>query len=453
MTTTLAVISIGLLIFLAHFFNALFEKTRIPDVLPLVLLGFFLGPVFGIVDKTLFNNLDSVFTQITIIIILFAGGIDLKLDDLKQSWLTGLKLTLTTYFTTLTIVAVFGMTAMGLPVLYSFILGSILAGTSFAITFPVTSKLRISSNAKAILMMESTITTLLSVVIALALIQMAKLQNANVGDVLGRIVGTFVMSSIIAAAATIFWTAFLSRVRELDNSIFLTPAFVIVLYGFVELLGFNGAIAALTFGFIAGNMATLSGLKTVQSLGLKLKGVEFNDVEILFFNEIVFVLKTFFFIYIGISINLGAVTAILLGLALTLLIFLIRIPAVNTSLQNAVNRFDISVIAIMAPKGLITIVLISIGAQQLDGYAEFMKDTVYSVVIFSIVLTAVLSFLCEKRKLDALTNILFSRHKPETQTAENPENESETDNVLQNVLLSNTRRRRRTQKNKNPSDG
>ena len=38
-TISTFVFSIGLIIFAAHFFTALFERTRFPDVLPLILIG------------------------------------------------------------------------------------------------------------------------------------------------------------------------------------------------------------------------------------------------------------------------------------------------------------------------------------------------------------------------------------------------------------------------------
>ena len=50
------VFSVGLIIFAAHFFTALFERTRIPDVLPLILIGILIGPIFGIVSLTVFGE-------------------------------------------------------------------------------------------------------------------------------------------------------------------------------------------------------------------------------------------------------------------------------------------------------------------------------------------------------------------------------------------------------------
>ena len=44
------VFSIGFIIFAAHFFTALFERTRVPDVLPLIFIGILIGPLFGILS-------------------------------------------------------------------------------------------------------------------------------------------------------------------------------------------------------------------------------------------------------------------------------------------------------------------------------------------------------------------------------------------------------------------
>ena len=49
-TISTFVFSIGLIIFAAHFFTALFERTRVPDVLPLIFLGILIGPLSGILS-------------------------------------------------------------------------------------------------------------------------------------------------------------------------------------------------------------------------------------------------------------------------------------------------------------------------------------------------------------------------------------------------------------------
>ena len=69
------VISLGLLIFFSHAFNELFDRTKIPNVLLLLLIGIIVGPIGGIVSKDFFGQLGNVFTTITLIVILFESGV------------------------------------------------------------------------------------------------------------------------------------------------------------------------------------------------------------------------------------------------------------------------------------------------------------------------------------------------------------------------------------------
>ena len=50
-----AVLFIGLIVFFAHFFAATFNRTKIPDVLPLVLTGIIAGPVLNFINPEIFR--------------------------------------------------------------------------------------------------------------------------------------------------------------------------------------------------------------------------------------------------------------------------------------------------------------------------------------------------------------------------------------------------------------
>jgi NhaP-type Na+/H+ or K+/H+ antiporter len=75
----------GLLVFLAHHFAKLLEKTRVPDVFPLLALGLLLGPVFHVVPPASLGKVGNVFATVTLIIILFQGGLSINFSLLRQS--------------------------------------------------------------------------------------------------------------------------------------------------------------------------------------------------------------------------------------------------------------------------------------------------------------------------------------------------------------------------------
>ena len=130
--------------------------------------------------------------------------------------------------------------------------------------------------------------------------------------------------------------------------------------------------------------------------------VGLNETEKIFFSEVAFLLKAFFFIYLGISLELISGWLIVVGLVLTIVAFVLRIPAVKLSVKKSMAPKDVAVMAVMVPKGLAAVVLASIPLQQEVIGGEIIKNLTYGVVLFSIVLTSLLVLLLEKTKLPDL---------------------------------------------------
>jgi len=226
----------------------------------------------------------------------------------------------------------------------------------------------------------------------------------------------FLMATLVGGLGGVVWSAALSKIRGLQNSIFTTPAFVFVLFGITELLGYSGAIASLAFGVTIGNMGSLPSL-----WGRRLKAVQtvrLNETERSFFAEIVFVIKTFFFVYIGLSVRLTEWWLVLTGLGLTLFVFILRIPVVRLSVDRQVPRLDASLMAVMVPKGLAAALLASLPAQQGMAEGALIQDIVYAMILFSIAGTAILSFWVEKSGLPQPYRLVFSGYAVGTKRAE-----------------------------------
>ncbi len=83
-TISTFVFSVGLIIFVAHFFTALFERTRVPDVLPLIFIGVLIGPLFNILPDD-FGYVGPLLSAVALVLMLFEGGSHLTLETLKTS--------------------------------------------------------------------------------------------------------------------------------------------------------------------------------------------------------------------------------------------------------------------------------------------------------------------------------------------------------------------------------
>jgi NhaP-type Na+/H+ or K+/H+ antiporter len=224
-------------------------------------------------------------------------------------------------------------------------------------------------------------------------------------QVIGNVLASFVMALLLGMVGGMVWSSLLQRVRKLQNSLFLTPAFVFVIYGITEALGFSGAIATLAFGIVLGN-APYFELPFIRSINKKrnLRLLSLEDNEKSFFKEMVFILKTFFFVYIGICIPFTDTIALLYGLLIAAAIFVARLILV-TLVGRKNTPVDRWIVSIMMPKGLVSAVLASMPAQlnATMGYevipnAERIECIVYSIIFFSIVLCSLL-VLCSRRKI------------------------------------------------------
>lgn len=397
MNIAVTVVAIGLLVFLSHAFAIVFSKARVPDVLLLMFIGIIIGPLLGIVSSEVLGVLGSVFTTVTLVIILFEGGTELKLDVLRSSIKGMTLLTTMNFFVTMLVIGLLGWLFFDMDVLLSFMLGAILGGTSSAVVIPMVRQISMSEKSKVILILESAFTDVLCIVFALAFFEAIKLGQINVGEIIGRIVASFVLATILGVTGAIFWAVVLHRVRTVQNSIFTTPAFVFIIYGITELLGYSGAIASLAFGIGMANIDRLYNSFLMRLFPQKPNSL--NKTEKLLFGELVFLLKTFFFVMIGISIQLTDWKSLLIGFGLTVLLYLLRIPIVRASMplrdKNAKSS-DLMFMASMVPKGLAAAVLATIPMQAgLEG-AETIRNVVFSVILFSIIFTSVLIPLIEK---------------------------------------------------------
>lgn len=407
------IVFVGLLIFMAHFFVALFEKTRVPDVLYLILIGLVLGPILGLVRPEDFGKVGHVFTTIALVIILFEGGLDLAIADLMKSWRETVFITFLSYFLSsiLLTVVLYYMTVLDLHA--SMFVAAVLAGPAPSVIIPLVRHLRLKDSSKTTLTLESSLGEALCIVIALAILEAYKVEEVRVGRVIGSLVASFLFAVIIGAIGGYVWSILLNKMRQLRNAIITTPSFAFILYGVADFLGFSGPIAVLTFGIVLGNIKTFS-MEWLERR-LHLTPLVHNETEKLFFGELVFVVKTFFFVFIGLSVQLTDYRSIAIGVTLTGILLFSRFAAVRLGASRTTPGGDAMLMSVLVPKGTAAAVLAGLPLQMGIGGGDLMQNITYGVVTFSILFSAALVFLLERAQLDESKSWLFSGFGASTQ--------------------------------------
>lgn len=411
MSSALVIAFIGALIFGAHLFVGIFSWSRVPDVLLLIVIGLILGPVSHLVSPAQFGTVGPVFTTITLVFILFESGTELQIVTLRSAFGGALWLALLNFALTLVVVAAAAYKIAHLGPMQSLMLGAMLGGTSPAIVIPMSAQLKMGRDASAILFLESAISDVLSIIIALALLDGLRVGAFHWGPVAVSVVASFLIAAALGALGAIFWSNLLSKVRTLQNGMFTTAAFVFVIFGVTELLGYSGVIAALVFGIGLGNVAWHGALLSKKFPSLAPVGL--NERERTFFGEIVFLLKTFFFVYIGLSIQFKNLWWVTFGLTVALLIFLVRIPVVRFGVSKSLPRTDACRMAAMAPKGLAAAVLASLPLQQGVPGGDLIQNSTYAVVLFSVILTSLLIYLQDKTFVGSFYRSILKGFEPE----------------------------------------
>jgi potassium/hydrogen antiporter len=428
--TALTIVFVGCTIFLSHWFASLFARTKIPDVLWLFSIGILLGPVTGWVTPEKFGAVGPVFTTITLVFILFESGIDQRLEPLINSLSGTAKITTYNFVGTCIVAGSIAYFNTDLGFLRSLVLGSIVGGTSSAVVTTLVRQFAMSERTRTILVLESAFSDVFTLAVPLTLLAAYKIGKVDVAFVTGQMIAAFILAAMLGIAGAFGWSILLNRMRTLQNTIFTTPAFVFIIYGIVEMLNYSGPIAALAFGITLGNIDVL-GPPIMRNV-ISRKPISLTDNERAFFSEAVFLLRTFFFVYIGCSVRLQDWWMMTLGAIITGCLFLARIPIVRMSVPRSTAPKDAAYMAVMIPKGLGAAVLASLPAQQGIPGGEIIQSVVFSIILCTTVLTTILTFLVEKTFVSSIYEWIFRIlglgkisdsivEEPEISVSDNPE--------------------------------
>lgn len=387
----IAIIALAGLFFLGHALNWFFVKTKIPDLLLLVILGYVIGPTLGVVDASDFGKVGAILSTTALIVILYEGGIHLSAKDLLTSSLPALKLSLVG-FGLIALVASSVAYLVGMqPLVISALLGIGIGSTSSAIVIPMVKPLSIKDSSKTVLSLESAFTDVLAIVVFLGLVDSAASGNYNAGKLLLGIGSKPIISLGIGIAAGLIWAFVKKRFAPVVSMAFAGEAWALLTYGVIEFSNMNGAIGVLALGFTLANLDLLPKFLRTQISAIP---VSYNDLSLL--SEITFLLRTFFFIYLGLLIQFSNMQVVLMALLLAVLIFVTRYIAIRLLFSSKdTHRLDAMVAVAMGPRGLACAVLATIPLQKGIAGGAWLQNVIFALIPITIFMTAMFVSLSE----------------------------------------------------------
>lgn len=409
MQTSIIIIIIGLFIFWGHYLARIFEKRSIPDVLGLMLIGILLGPVFHLVDPSEFGTFGPLFSNLVLIFILFESGTDLKISEIKSSFKESARITTLGFLLTWLAGFILCRYIFELPILSCLFIGAAIGGSSSAVVVGLVKKIQIRPKTATTLIIESAESDVFTLAIPLSILGLMMTGHVKADIAISQFLSSFLFALMIGVLGAFLWSFILNKIPNLKTTKFSTPAFLFIIYGIAEYLLFSGPITALSFGIAIGNLQYLEP-KMMEKL-IPNQDIVLPKDEKYFFSEMVFLLRTFFFVFIGVSIQIERIDWLLWGALITGVFFILRIIAVKFIIARDTPLLDKAVMSIMIPKGLGAAVIATLPLQ--DGHPDglIIQSICFSVILFSTLYCVGLFFLVKTGRILPFFALFFGYGK------------------------------------------
>ena len=393
-------------LFLSYISSLFYTKTRIPDIVWLLCFGYLLGPVLHFFDKETFITIFPILILVTVSIFSFDTGINVDISGMMPTVIKALTLTFATF---LVITGGIGFILnLFMPDLFTLeegmLLGAMVGGLGGISVTGILNRLKtlIPSIEKdgVILNIESTLSDPIRIVACFTLINMITSEvTLQVG--IKDIVFIFTISALLGIVYGLMWSEVLHILSNRPFNYMMTIAALFPVYIASErYVGKGGgAITALAFGLAITNHDRIS-----KFFGSKRK-VKVNKTRIREFNqEITFLIKAFFFVYLGLIVSLS-VNYALIGFGVVLLMLVIRY-ATATGVAFALRFTDGERILsrLIYLQGASALVLSRWPALYDPEHLFFRNPNIYTdlcypIVLFTIVLVSIMGPIMARRQM------------------------------------------------------
>ena len=343
------IITICTLLLLAYAFTVSSNKTQIPSVILLILMGWLVkqGTVFLNIDIPDLNPLLPFFGTVGLILIVLEGSLELQFNKRKLPFIGKTLVTaIVPLFITAFVIGHFFYYFLDADYKQGLINAIPLCIISSAIA--ISSVGNLSSFNKEFAIYESSLSDILGVLFFNFLVLNEVINVETIGNFGLQILIMLVISFI----ATAFLAFLLSRI---DHHVKFAPIvlLIILIYAVSEIYHLPALIFIMLFGLIMGNFDELerfSWIKILKPRALDKEVQKFKELTI----EAAFLVRSLFFILFGYLIKTEDVInpqTFELALGIVVLIYLVR------AIQLKLYKVKLMPLLFVAPRGLITILL------------------------------------------------------------------------------------------------
>lgn len=350
----LFIIVAAVAVIVSHLFNVLAKATNIPSVLMLIALGLVLHQVLhyfgGFTPGPLFVQVLNVLGIAGLIMIVLEAALDLELTRDRRALIA--RSFAVAFFTLL------GTTAAIAFVLYSVLVQDVyrclvyatpLAIVSSAIVLP--SVTRLQQDQREFMVYEATFSDILGIMLFYFLVD--DHGSASAGQIAANVAGSVLLTVLVSLLVGLALIWVFQRIKT-RVKFFLLIAVLMLLYALGKKMNLSSLLIILVFGLMVKNHGVIfrGWISRLTRSGV----MHTIEKELhLITGETAFLVRTFFFLVFGLTIDVTRLAdpqVLLLGGIIVVVIY-----AVRSVFVGVFRRSGVRTITMVAPRGLITILL------------------------------------------------------------------------------------------------
>jgi potassium/hydrogen antiporter len=383
---------LGGLLVLAYLANRFSHRTRVPDVVVLLLCGIALVPGLHWINADRFPEITRGVGTVALILILFAAGLELDLRRARKQFAAGAVLALVSYALTMEGVHLFCVHVLGMNRMASLLAGAALGCVSGSIVLPVLEQMDLRPDLRTTLVIEASFGDGLGALVLGVLVSLiaggATSQtsgSAILGGMVVQFVLRFLLAFVIAVVAGFLWAWMQPRISNRKFSQVLTFASVLIVYSLTHALGGSDLFAVMVFG------ATLASLLGPESFLREFEvtssiAADEGSQILSFHSEMAFLVRSFFFVLLGAMIQFrGLKQQLLPSLGILGVILAARFMSVQGSRvvwRGAAAR-ERELATLLIPRGLITAVLVLQAIEAKPADLMFFPSLTFALILMT----------------------------------------------------------------------
>ncbi|MEM1138104.1 MAG: cation:proton antiporter [Bacteroidota bacterium] len=355
-------------------------RIKVPAILPLILIGLLVGPIstYFTPDNQKFIDGDKIFQghflfdviSISVGLILFEGGLTLKMSEVKTLGKTVRNLIIIGSIVTLIGGAIAANMIMGMTWRFAFLFASLIIVTGPTVIGPILRNVKPNFSINTVLKWEGILIDPIGALVAILIYEFVVSGQPNEQFTFFALKG-FVLTILSGIVMGVF-SAFILYNLLTKNWLPKYLRNVIVL-----------AIVILTFS-ISDLLHAESGLLAVTLLGMILANLKIDDLkEILSFKEdVVLILISFLFVTLSSRIKVSDITTVLNGssfILFSIVVFILRpISVFLSTIRSNLSLKEKIFISAICPRGIVSAAVASIFTIRLttllqDGTGSMME--------------------------------------------------------------------------------